>query len=206
MAKKKVEELIENQDLEAAADAFLAEADEAEAEESESDDKDVNFADLEEISAEDLEFNEHDFDNIDETADDEDVDEFLASVGAKTSVDRDDDDDDDDDDLDSFGSDELDSKVTELVKIAKSQKSIIEDYEISEFLKDYKIDAKQMERILTYLDKRGIDVNFSSGPSDALLLASDDEDIEDIDMSVEVSTYSDQLRTIDSAAGIDKLG
>ncbi|MBP5324093.1 MAG: RNA polymerase subunit sigma-70, partial [Pseudobutyrivibrio sp.] len=95
-----------------------------------------------------------------------------------------DDDDDDDDDGDSFGSDELDSKVAELIKIAKAQKSIIEDYEISEFLKDYKIDAKQMERILSYLDKKGIDVNFSSGPSDALLLASDDEDLEDIDMSV----------------------
>ena len=182
MAKKKVDELIENQDLEAAADALLADADEeAEGEEAESDDKDVNFADLEEISAEDLEFNEHDFDNIDETAEDEDVDEFLASVGAKTSMDRDD--VDDEDEIDSFDNDELDSKITELVKIAKSQKNILEDYEISEFLKDYKIDAKQMERILTYLDKKGIDVNFSSGPSDALLLASD-EDMEDIDMSV----------------------
>ena len=186
MAKKKVDELIENGDLKAAADAFLAEADEEAAEEDdadvEADDKDVDFGDMEEISAEDLEFNEHDFDNIDETEEDDDVDEFLASVGAKTSVDVDDDMDDDDED--SFGSDELDSKVAELVKIAKSQKSIIEDYEISEFLKDYKIDAKQMERILTYLDKKGIDVNFSSGPSDALLLASDDEDMEDIDMSV----------------------
>ena len=182
MAKKKVDELIENQDLEAAADALLADADEeAEGDETESDDKDVNFADLEEISAEDLEFNEHDFDNIDETAEDEDVDEFLASVGAKTSMDRDD--VDDEDEIDSFDNDELDSKITELVKIAKSQKNILEDYEISEFLKDYKIDAKQMERILTYLDKKGIDVNFSSGPSDALLLASD-EDMEDIDMSV----------------------
>ena len=186
MAKKKVDELIENGDLKAAADAFLAEADAEAAEEDdadvEADDKDVDFGDMEEISAEDLEFNEHDFDNIDETEDDDDVDEFLASVGAKTSIDVDDDMDDDDED--SFGSDELDSKVAELVKIAKSQKSIIEDYEISEFLKDYKIDAKQMERILTYLDKKGIDVNFSSGPSDALLLASDDEDMEDIDMSV----------------------
>ncbi|SHJ25273.1 RNA polymerase primary sigma factor [Pseudobutyrivibrio xylanivorans DSM 14809] len=186
MAKKKVDELIENGDLNAAAEAFLAEA-EADAEDvddiedAESDDKDVDFGDLEEISAEDLEFDEHDFDNIDETEDD-DVDEFLASVGAKTSMDMDD--EDEDDDIDSFGSDELDSKVTELIKIAKSQKNILEDYEISEFLKDYKIDAKQMERILTYLDKKGIDVNFSSGPSDALLLASDDEDLEDIDMSV----------------------
>ncbi len=188
MAKKKVDELIENGDLNAAAAAFLAEA-EAEAEEeaedveeTEADDKDVDFGDLEEISAEDLEFDEHDFDNIDETEEDEDVDEFLASVGAKTSLDMED--EDEDDDIDSFGSDELDSKITELIKIAKSQKNILEDYEISEFLKDYKIDAKQMERILTYLDKKGIDVNFSSGPSDALLLASDDEDLEDIDMSV----------------------
>ena len=186
MAKKKVDELIENGDLNAAAEAFLAEAEEdslEEADESDADDKDVDFGDIEEITAEDLEFNEHDFDNIDETEDDDDVDEFLASVGAKTSIDEDEDDDDTDDE-DSFGSDELDSKVAELVKIAKSQKSIIEDYEITEFLKDYKIDAKQMERILTHLDKKGIDVNFSSGPSDALLLASDDEDIEDIDMSV----------------------
>lgn len=188
MAKKKVDELIENGDLNAAAEAFLAEAeadaDDAEdIEDTESDDKDVDFGDLEEISAEDLEFDEHDFDNIDETEDDDDVDEFLASVGAKTSIDMEDDDVDDDDE-DSFGSDELDSKIAELIKIAKSQKNILEDYEISEFLKDYKIDAKQMERILTYLDKKGIDVNFSSGPSDALLLASDDEDLEDIDMSV----------------------
>ena len=188
MAKKKVDELIENGDLNAAAEAFLAEAeadaDDAEdIEDTESDDKDVDFGDLEEISAEDLEFDEHDFDNIDETEDDDDVDEFLASVGAKTSIDMEDDDVDDDDE-DSFGSDELDSKIAELIKIAKSQKNILEDYEISEFLKDYKIDAKQMERILTYLDKKGIDVNFSSGPSDALLLASDDEDIDDIDMSV----------------------
>ena len=187
MAKKKVDELIENGDLNAAAEAFLAEA-EADAEDvediddAENEDKDVDFGDLEEISVEDLEFDEHDFDNIDETEDDDDVDEFLASVGAKTSMDMDD--EDEDDDIDSFGSDELDSKITELIKIAKSQKNIIEDYEISEFLKDYKIDAKQMERILTYLDKKGIDVNFSSGPSDALLLASDDEDLEDIDMSV----------------------
>ncbi|MCR5196895.1 MAG: RNA polymerase sigma factor RpoD [Pseudobutyrivibrio sp.] len=86
--------------------------------------------------------------------------------------------------MDSFGNDELDSKVAELIKIAKAQKSIIEDYEITEFLKDYKIDAKQMERILTYLDKKGIDVNFSSGPSDELLLAADDEELEDIDLSV----------------------
>ena len=149
MAKKKVDELIENGDLKAAADAFLAEADAAEEEDNdaEADDKDVDFGDMEEISVEDLEFNEHDFDNIDEKEDDDDVDEFLASVGAKTTVDEDNDDVDDDDE-DSFGSDELDLKVAELVKIAKSQKSIIEDYEISEFLKDYKIDAKQMERIL----------------------------------------------------------
>ena len=175
MAKKKVDELIENGDLKAAADEFLAQAEAEEVDEvdEDTDDKDVDFGDIEEISAEDLEFNEHDFDNIDEKEDDDDVDEFLASVGAKTSMLMDDD-DEDDDDGDSFGSDELDSKVAELIKIAKAQKSIIEDYEISEFLKDYKIDAKQMERILTYLDKKGIDVNFSSGPSDALLLASDD--------------------------------
>ncbi len=174
MAKKKVDELIENGDLNAAAEQFLADAEEnADVDDSEADDKDVDFGDIEEISAEDLEFNEHDFDNIDETEDDDDVDEFLASVGAKTSVSLDDD-DDDDDDGDSFGSDELDSKVAELVKIAKAQKSIIEDYEISEFLKDYKIDAKQMERILTYLDKKRIDINFSSCPSHALILASDD--------------------------------
>ena len=188
MAKKKVDELIEEGDLKAAADQFLAEAEETdeseETEETEADDKDVDLSGLEEISDEDLEFNESDFDNIDETADDEDVDEFLASVGAKTSSSSDDLDLDDDDDGDSFGNDELDSKVAELVKIAKSQKSIIEDYEITEFLKDYKIDAKQMERILAYLDKKGIDVNFSSGPSDALLLASDDEEQDDIDMSV----------------------
>ena len=185
MAKKKVDELIENGDLNAAAEAFLAEAeaeDVDDVEEAESDDKDVDFGDLEEISVEDLEFDEHDFDNIDETEDDDDVDEFLASVGAKTSMSMVD--DDEDDDVDSFGNDELDSKISELIRIAKTQKNILEDYEISEFLKDYKIDAKQMERILTYLDKKGIDVNFSAGPSDALLLASDDEDLEDIDMSV----------------------
>lgn len=185
MAKKKVDELIESGDLNAAAEAFLAEAEEDvdDVDDAEVEDKDVDFGDLEEISVEDLEFNEHDFDNIDETEEDDDVDEFLASVGAKTSID-DDLDDDEDDDIDTFGSDELDSKIAELIKIAKTQKNILEDYEISEFLKDYKIDAKQMERILTHLDKKGIDVNFSSGPSDALLLASNDEDLEDIDMSV----------------------
>ncbi len=190
MAKKKVDELIENGDLNAAAAQFLADADAAEAEdddaeETETEDKDVDFGDLEEISVEDLEFDERDFENIDSKDDeDDDVDEFLASVGAKTSSSMDEDEDDDEDDEDSFGSDELDSKIAELIKIAKTQKNILEDYEISEFLKDYKIDAKQMERILTHLDKKGIDVNFSSGPSDALLLASDDEDLEDIDMSV----------------------
>ena len=148
MAKKKVDELIENGDLKAAADQLLAEAeeneenDENEAEE----EKDVDLSSLEEISAEDLEFNESDFDNIDETAEDEDVDEFLASVGAKTSS-NDDDDDDDDDAGDSFGSDELDSKVAELVKIAKAQKSIIEDFEITEFLKAQKEKQKEFKQL-----------------------------------------------------------
>ena len=198
MAKKKVDELIENQDLEAAADAFLAEAD-AEAEQEEDDEetaeKDVNFADLEEISEEDLTFNEADFDNIDDSLDegDDDLDlgsDFLASVGASNAGDEETGhgrtvelDDDDDDDA-SFGNGELNSKVAELLKVAKSQKGIIEDFEIIDFLKDYKLDAKQMDRILIYLEKKGIDVLTSSGPNDSLLMAEDDEDLEDIDMSV----------------------
>ncbi len=207
MAKKKVEELTNEYDnLEAAADAFLAEHEgegQLEDVEEELDDEEeegnVDFGDLEEISEEDLEFDESDFDNIDDAGSDDDLDmddlgdDILASFGGKnTGVDEDmmgggsvsDADDDDDDDETSFGSEELNGKVAELVKIAKSQKNIIEDFEISEFLKDYKLDAKQMAKILAHLDKKGIDVNFTGGPSDAMLLATDEEELEDIDMTV----------------------
>ena len=199
MAKKKEELTEELNDLEAAADAFLAEAEaklkatgveeeELEAEEldEESDNEpEMNFADMEEISEEDLTFDEKDFDNIDELADDDLdqlEDDFLASVGANLSSSNDDDDADDDDF--SFGNDELDSKISELLRIAKAQKSIIEDFEIVEFLKDYKLDAKQMERVLIYLERKGIDVLISSGPDENMLLSADEEDLEDIDMSV----------------------
>ncbi len=192
MAKKK-ETMVDSAELEAAADALLAAADAElnEEEEEEATDSDVNFSDMEEISEEDLTFNESDFDNIDEKRDDDDDlvdDDFLASVGANTHRDEmDDDADDDDDDEDglNFKNEELTAKIAELLKIAKSQKGIIEDFEIVDFLKDYKIDSKQMERILTYLEKKGIDVLSASGPSDSMLLsADDDEDLEDIDMSV----------------------
>lgn len=207
MAKKKVEELTSEYDnLEAAADAFLAEhaddvTDDADEELDEEEEvKNVDFGNLEEISEEDLEFDESDFDNIDDAGSDDDLDmddlgdDILASFGSKnTGADDEmmgggsgssDADDDDDDDETSFGSEELNGKVAELLKIAKSQKNIIEDFEISEFLKDYKLDAKQMAKILSYLDKKGIDVNFTGGPSDAMLLATEDEELEDIDMTV----------------------
>ncbi len=213
MAKSKTEDLIAQGKLNAAADAFLAEFDrdddadfsdeltedelaEDEEEDEEESAKNINFDDLEEISEADLEFDESDFDNIDETSDDvEDLDDdILASYGAKNIADADmmgggsssaSDDADDDDDETSFGSAELDSKIGELVKIAKSQKNILEDYEITDFLKDYNLDAKRMVKILNYLEKKGIDVNFVNGPSDAQLLAAEEEDeLEDIDMSV----------------------
>ena len=191
MAKKK-ETMVDSAELEAAADALLAAADAElnDEEDDEANDSDVNFSDMEEISEEDLTFNESDFDNIDEKRDDDDDlvdDDFLASVGANTHRDEMDDDADDDDDEDglNFKNEELTAKIAELLKIAKSQKGIIEDFEIVDFLKDYKIDSKQMERILTYLEKKGIDVLSASGPSDSMLLsADDDEDLEDIDMSV----------------------
>ena len=201
MAKKKEVIAEELNDLEAAADAFLAEKEaelaaagvdgeeldeEQDASEDEGDaEPDMNFADMEEISEEDLTFDEKDFDNIDDVADDDLdqlEDDFLTSVGANLSMSNQDDELDDDDF--SFGNDELDSKIAELLRIAKSQKSIIEDFEIVEFLKDYKLEAKQMERILVYLERKGIDILISSGPDDNLLLSADDEDLEDIDMSV----------------------
>ena len=51
MAKKKVDELIESGDLEAAADEFLDDADAEmdDNDDSEADDKDVDFGDIEEI-------------------------------------------------------------------------------------------------------------------------------------------------------------
>ena len=142
--------------------------------------EDISLDDLDEISEEELNFDENDFVDIDDNELAKLEDEFADSV---SSIEPAEDDRDDIDDDISFGNEELDSKVAELLKTAKSQKGIIEDFDITESLKDYKVGPKQMERIFEYLEKNGIDILRESGPDDETLLASDDEEFEDLDLS-----------------------
>ena len=117
--------------------------------------------DFEEISEEDLNFDENEFDHIDDDEFAELENEFAGVIG----VDK----DDMADDI-SFGNNELDSRIAELVSVAKAQKSIIEDVEVVDFLKDYPIDAKMMNMILVHLERNGIEVIMSDGPTDEQLL------------------------------------
>ena len=180
-----MEDVIEIDDEDEAVDVADLDVVEEDFEDDDPEDISLDGMDMEDISEEDLEINESEFINIDEAALEKLEDEFFAEVEATMDSKSDDFDDD------SFGNDELDSRVAELLKIAKSQKNIIEDFEIADFLKDYKIDAKQMERILSFLEKNGIDVLISSGPDDSVLLNSDDDDLEDIDLTVPDSVSID---------------
>ncbi len=217
MAKKKtVDAELEKMDLEDMPVIIEDEKDEPEdvaiEEEEDYDDddedmpSDINLSDMEEISEEELEINESDFIDIDEKAMDKMADDFLISMGVNLSEDEDMEDDELIDDI-GLGNDELDAKVTEMVHIAKSQKNIIEDFEIADFLKDCKYDASQMEKILALLEKNGIEVLYSDGPNDSLLLSAEASgDVEDLDISVPDSiSIEDPVRMYLKEIGTVKL-
>ena len=166
--KKEVEEVIEVE-VEEAEDMV----DDVDADDGDSDDMPSNM-DFEEISEEDLNFDENEFDHIDDDEFAELENEFVSALGG--------DKDDMSDDI-SFGSNELDSRIAELVSVAKSQKSIIEDVEVVDFLKDYPIDSKMMNMILVHLERNGIEVIMSDGPTDEQLLLQEAAGPVEIDIS-----------------------
>ena len=166
--KKEVEEVIEVE-VEEAEDMV----DDVDADDGDSDDMPSNM-DFEEISEEDLNFDENEFDHIDDDEFAELENEFVGALGG--------DKDDMSDDI-SFGSNELDSRIAELVSVAKSQKSIIEDVEVVDFLKDYPIDSKMMNMILVHLERNGIEVIMSDGPTDEQLLLQEAAGPVEIDIS-----------------------
>ena len=166
--KKEVEEVIEVE-VEEAEDMV----DDVDTDDGDSDDMPSNM-DFEEISEEDLNFDENEFDHIDDDEFAELENEFVGALGG--------DKDDMSDDI-SFGSNELDSRIAELVSVAKSQKSIIEDVEVVDFLKDYPIDSKMMNMILVHLERNGIEVIMSDGPTDEQLLLQEAAGPVEIDIS-----------------------
>lgn len=80
-------------------------------------------------------------------------------------------------------------KLQQLLKLAEEKKKVLEYEEINDILKDLNLKEKQLERILDFLEKHGIDViRMNEEPDeDKLIMESEDEDEEDlenIDLSV----------------------
>ena len=70
-------------------------------------------------------------------------------------------------------------KLQELVKIAKSKKSIIEDHEINDFFKDMQLEAEQFEKILETLESNNIDIfRMPEDDDEEPIIIDDDDDIE----------------------------
>lgn len=82
-------------------------------------------------------------------------------------------------------------KLQELLKTAESKKKVLEIDEINEILKDLNLKEKQLQRIMDFLEKHGIDViRMDDEPSDEFLLEAEqdvpeeDEDLENTDINM----------------------
>ena len=82
---------------------------------------------------------------------------------------------------------EFAKKLEELVNYAKSKKGVLEYDEIKPFFGNIELNEEQMDRIYEYLESKNIDVlkiaDDDDVPDDELLLE-DEENLEDIDLSV----------------------
>ena len=81
------------------------------------------------------------------------------------------------------------TKLKELLALAKKKKNMLEYQEISDFFSDMQLDAEQFEKILDFLEANNIDVLriTDDDVDDEMLLDVDDEDeieVEKIDLSV----------------------
>ncbi len=77
----------------------------------------------------------------------------------------------------------FEKKLKELLTLAKSKKNVLEYQEISDHFKELQLNAEQFEKILDYLEKNNIDVLKLQESDDDVLLP-EDEDMEEIDLSV----------------------
>lgn len=80
-------------------------------------------------------------------------------------------------------------KLKELLEYAKKKKNVLEYQEINDFFAEMKLDEDKIDKILSFLENKGVDVLRITDdvPDDALLLESEaegEEDIENIDLSV----------------------
>ncbi len=156
-----------------------------------SDDSDISLGDMEDISEEDLNFDENEFDDIDEkvSADDDDLsdieDVFRSTlspiVEESDEMSGSDASDDIDDGEAIFENAELQKLANEILKVARSQKNIIEDFEVYELLKGVKIDAKQIDRLLAFLEKNNVEVLMEGGPDDNAILNTEEIDVSDVE-------------------------
>ena len=76
-------------------------------------------------------------------------------------------------------------KLVELLELAKKKKNVLEYQEISDFFKDQSLEVEQMEKVLDFLEARGVDVLRISGNDEELIL-DDDADIEKMDDEEEI--------------------
>ena len=83
---------------------------------------------------------------------------------------------------------EFSKKLDELVSYAKSKKGVLDYDEIKPFFGSEEMSDDQLDSIVEYLESKNIDVMMvkegEEGPDDELLLDEEDEDLEDIDLSV----------------------
>ena len=78
-------------------------------------------------------------------------------------------------------------KLVELLELAKKKKNVLEYQEISDFFKDQPLEVEQMEKVLDFLEARGVDVLRVSGNDEELILdVDDDADIEKMDDEEEI--------------------
>ncbi len=80
---------------------------------------------------------------------------------------------------------QLNTKLNELLELAKKKKNMLEYQEISDYFKDMSLGAEQFEEILEFMEAHNIDVLRISDDDDDILLDDDDEvEVEQIDLSV----------------------
>ncbi len=79
-------------------------------------------------------------------------------------------------------------KLKELVPYAKKKKGVLEFQEINDFFGDIELNEEQVEKIYEYLEANNVDIlritDDDSLDDDSLLLDTDDEPLEEIDLSV----------------------
>lgn len=93
---------------------------------------------------------------------------------------------------------EIQKKLQELVVIAQGKKNILEYGEIQAVFSEIGLSVEQHEKILEYLETKGIDVLKFSDPEEGLLLTSEEEfedesekDLEHVDLSAPEGTATD---------------